>query len=120
MVVRIMIVITGVVAMAIASKLPNIINSANWSFAWITPLFFTLVFGLFWKQSRVGAAATMGVSWIVILLYTFTPLPSVLRITLPLIYIVLIDCIVVGVISYAVTKGERGYMILWKEEHGIR
>ena len=51
MVVRIMIVITGVVAMAIASKLPNIINSANWSFAWITPLFFTLVFGLFWKQS---------------------------------------------------------------------
>lgn len=120
MVVRIMIVITGVVAMAIASKLPNIINSANWSFAWITPLFFTLVFGLFWKQSRVGAAATMGVSWIVILLYTFTPLPSVLGITLPLIYIVLIVCIVVGVISYAVTKGERGYMILWKEEHGIR
>lgn len=120
MVVRIMIVITGVVAMAIASKLPNIINSANWSFAWITPLFFTLVFGLFWKQSRIGAATTMGASWIIILLYTFTPLPSVLGITLPLIYIVLIVCIVVGVISYAVTKGERGYMILWKEEHGVR
>ena len=68
-----------------------------------------------WCSSDDGAF-----SWIVILLYTFTPLPSVLGITLPLIYIVLIVCIVVGVISYAVTKGERGYMILWKEEHGIR
>ena len=119
-VVRTIIVITGVIAMLVASKLPNIINSANWSFAWITPMFFTLVFGLFWKQSKKAAGITMGATWIVILLYTFTSLPAMLGITLPLIYIVLIVCIVVGVISYAVTDGERGYMILWKEAHGVK
>ena len=43
-----------------------------------------------------------------------------LGITLPLIYIVLIVCIVVGVISYAVTKGDKGYMVLWKEAHGVK
>ena len=119
-VVRAMIVITGAIAMLIASKLPNIINSANWSFAWITPMFFTLVFGLFWKQSRTAAGITMGAAWIVILIYTFTPLPSMLGITLPLIYIVLIVCIVAGVVSYAVTKGDKGYMVLWKEAHGVK
>lgn len=119
-VVRAMIVITGVIAMLIASKLPNIINSANWSFAWITPMFFTLVFGLFWKQSRTAAGITMGASWIVILIYTFTPLPSMLGITLPLVYIVLIVCIVVGIVSYTAAKGDKGYMVLWKEAHGVK
>ena len=115
-----MIVITGVIAMLIASKLPNIINSANWSFAWITPMFFALVFGLFWKQSGTPAGITMGASWIIIMLYTFTPLPAMLGITLPLIYIVLIVCIVVGVVSYAVTIGEKGYMVLWIEAYGVK
>ncbi len=116
-IIRVMILIFSIIAMVVAPILPQIINSANWSFCWITPTFFILIFGLFWKQSKTAAGLTLGIPWLIILIYTFTPLPAMLGITIPLIYITGIAAIVVGVISFAVCKGERGYMTIFKETH---
>ena len=75
-VIRIVIVILAAVAIAIAAYLPPIIGAINWLFAWLIPVFFLFLFGLFWKRSRAVGFVTILASWIINLLWSFTSLPS--------------------------------------------
>lgn len=107
---RVMIVITGVAAMAVSSFLPTIVNGANWSFAWLCPVFWNVIYGLFWKRSRVAAGIVFAVSWILILLWTYTPAPFWMGLDgIPIPYITLAVSLVLGVALNLALPGEPGY-----------
>jgi len=107
---RIFIVISGIVAIAVSSFLPEIINGANWAFAWLCPIFWNVIYGLFWKRSQKAAGIVFAVSWILVLLWTYTPVPYMLGLGgIPVPFVTLGVSIVLGVILYATLPGEVGY-----------
>ena len=55
---RIAIVVLGGVAITVASALPPILASVNWLFSWLVPVFWVVVFGLFWQRNAAVAATT--------------------------------------------------------------
>ena len=111
-VIRIMVVILGAIAIAVASYLPPILAAINWLFAWIVPVFWLFVTGLFWKRSHGVAGATLAITWIANMIWTFTSLPAAiggLFGSLPNGYITLITSLAVIIIGNLTTKGEPGY-----------
>lgn len=108
---RIFIIISGIIAMAVSSFLPAIVNGANWAFAWLIPLFFNVIYGLFWKQNRKAAGATFAICWICVLLWTYTPVPAMLNLTgVPLPYVTLGVSLVGGILLNLIIPGGRvGY-----------
>ena len=79
--VRIVIIIAAVYGCILAQFLPQLVHAMNWLFAWMSPVFVLLLFGLFWKRSTQGAAATLTITWIVNCLWSFTPLASAIAST---------------------------------------
>lgn len=111
-VIRIMVVILGAIAIAVASFLPPILAAINWLFAWMVPVFWLFVTGLFWKRSHGVATATLAITWIVNMIWSFTALPASiggLIGSLPNGYITLITSLVVIIIGNLTTKGEPAY-----------
>ncbi len=107
---RIFIVISGAVAIAVSSFLPEIINGANWAFAWLCPVFWNVIYGLFWKRCPKAAGTVFAVSWILILIWTYTPVPSVLGLAgIPIPFVTLAVSLVLGIILNVVLPGEVGY-----------
>lgn len=93
-----------------ATFLPPIVAAINWLFAWLVPVFWLVVFGLFWKRSSGAAILTMVVGWIANSLWSFTSLPAALGMeTMPNAYITLVTTFVVGVPLLATMSGQAGY-----------
>ncbi len=121
-VIRIVIVILAAVAIAIAAFLPPIIGAINWLFAWLIPVFWMFVFGLFWKRSIKVGATTIIVSWIVNLLWSFTGLPAAIGGfigNLPNAYITMVLSIIVLVVGNLAVKGEPGYWKTAKKDEAL-
>lgn len=111
-VIRIGIVILVALAIAIAAFLPPILGAINWLFAWLVPVFWIFVLGLFWKRSTKVAGLTLAVSWILNVLWSFSPLPKAiggLIGTLPNAYITLLSALVILIVGNLAVKGEPGY-----------
>ncbi|QOX62171.1 sodium:solute symporter family protein [Anoxybacterium hadale] len=111
-VIRIMVVILGAVAIGVAAYLPPILAAINWLFAWMVPVFWLFVTGLFWKRSHGVATATLAITWIVNMIWTFSSLPAAiggLVGSLPNGYITLATSLIVIIIGNLTTKGEPGY-----------
>lgn len=111
-VIRIMVVILGAVAIGVAAYLPPILAAINWLFAWMVPVFWLFVTGLFWKRSHGVATATLAITWIVNMIWTFSSLPAAiggLLGSLPNGYITLATSLIVIIIGNLTTKGEPGY-----------
>ncbi len=107
---RIFIVLSGVVAMAVSSFLPEIISGANWAFAWLCPIFWNVVYGLFWKRCRTAAGIVFAVSWIFVLLWTYTTVPFALGLAgVPIPFVTLAVSIVGGIFLNASLPGETSY-----------
>jgi Na+/proline symporter len=110
--IRIMVVILGAIAIAVSAYLPPILGAINWLFAWMVPVFWLFVTGLFWKRSHGVATATLAITWIVNMIWTFSSLPTTiggLIGSLPNGYITLFVSLVVIIIGNLTTKGEPGY-----------
>lgn len=116
---RFFIIITGIVAMGVSSFLPEIVNGANWAFAWLVPLFWNVIYGLFWKRNKTAAGTVFAVSWILVLLWTYTPIPHMTGLNgVPLPYVTLAVSFVLGIILNAVLPGGKpGY---FKEQKAIK
>jgi SSS family solute:Na+ symporter len=107
---RLIIVVSGVVAMAVSSFLPEIVNGANWAFAWLCPVFWNVIYGLFWKRSTKAAGIVLAVSWLLVLLWTYTPLPFAIGLSgVPVPFVTLAVSIVLGLILYGALPGRPGY-----------
>lgn len=73
---RIGIVVFGVLAMGISVFMPPILNGVAWLLAWMTPVFWVLVYGLFWKRNQNAVIAGLLTAWILNSLWSFTDLPA--------------------------------------------
>lgn len=110
---RVMIVILALAALCVSVALPTILNAINWVFAWIVPVFWIVVFGLFWKRNSKVAGLALAVSWILNVLWSLTPLPASIGgfiggLTNP--YVTLIVSLVILIIGNLACKGEPGYL----------
>jgi SSS family solute:Na+ symporter len=107
---RIAVIVLGAVAIGFASFLPPILASVNWLFSWLVPVFWLVVFGLFWKRSPVVAVVTLLSAWVINCAWSFTALPSMLGMaTIPNAYITLAVTLAIGVAGNAIASGEPGY-----------
>jgi SSS family solute:Na+ symporter len=75
---RLTIVIVAGIAIGVAAFLPPILAAMNWLFAWLVPVFWVVVLGLFWKRHQGVAITALLLSWILNSLWSFSSLPSAL------------------------------------------
>lgn len=75
-VIRLTIIVVASIAIAVASFLPPILAAMIWLFAWLTPVFWILVVGLFWTRNSAAAIATLLAAWITNFLWSFSDLPQ--------------------------------------------
>ncbi len=107
---RMAIVVLGTVAIAVASALPPILASVNWLFSWLVPVFWVVVFGLFWKRNATVAATTLIVAWVVNCAWSFTPLPAALGMgAVPNAYVTLAVTLAIGVVGNLLMSGKQSY-----------
>ncbi len=84
--------------MSVAAFLPPILAAMNWLFSWLVPIFWVVLFGLFWKRSSGAAVATLVAAWIANSAWSFTELPQMLNMAeTPNAYITLVVTLVVGI-----------------------
>jgi SSS family solute:Na+ symporter len=108
---RIAICVLSVPAVLVAAYLPPVIEAINWLFAWLTPVFWLILFGLFWKRSNVAATVTLIVAWGLNSLWSFTPLASMIGMTgVPNVYVTLAVSLVVGGALTAALDGKPGLL----------
>lgn len=109
-VIRITIIVLGAIAMSVAAFLPPIIAAMEWLFSWLVPVFWIVIFGLFWKRNSNVALAMLIVAWVANCLWSFTSLPTELgmqAVSNP--YITLGVTLVIGILGNLLCAGEKGY-----------
>jgi SSS family solute:Na+ symporter len=74
--IRLTIVVVAGIAIGVAAFLPPILAAMNWLFAWLVPVFWVVVFGLFWKRHQGVAITALLVSWTLNSLWSFTELST--------------------------------------------
>ncbi|MDR1744463.1 MAG: sodium:solute symporter family protein, partial [Planctomycetota bacterium] len=115
---RLFIVLSGVVAVGCSGFLPEIISGAIWAFAWLCPIFWNVIYGLFWKRSRAAASIVFAVSWILVLLWTYTTFPQTIGLAgVPVPFVTLAVSIVGGVILNLILPGKISY---FKEQDQLK
>lgn len=106
---RIAIVVLASMAVVVAGYLPPIVEAINWLFAWLTPVFWLILFGLFWKRSNVAAVATLVVAWLMNSVWSFTTLKETLGLAqVPNVYVTFVVSLVLGGALTALTPGRPG------------
>lgn len=109
---RIGIVVLAGLAIIAAGNMPPIVSAINWLFAWVTPVFFLIIFGLFWRRSAMAATTTLLVSWVVNMLWSFTSLPAAMGAAeIPNVYPALICSLVVSIAMLLLTRTEPGLFL---------
>ena len=110
LVIRITIVVLGAIAMGVAAFLPPILAAMEWLFSWLVPVFWIVLFGLFWKRSSIVALSMLVSAWIANCIWSFSDLKVTLgmqAVSNP--YITLGVTLLVGVVGNIICDGEKGY-----------
>lgn len=95
-VIRLTIVVVAGIAIGVAAFLPPILAAMNWLFAWLVPVFWVVVFGLFWKRHQGVAITALLVSWALNSLWSFTSLPAAMGMAdAPNAYVTLVAALVI-------------------------
>ena len=111
LVMRIVIFVVAGIAIGIASYLPPILAAMNWLFAWLVPVFWVVVFGLFWRCNQGVAITALLAGWIANSLWSFTDLPaSVGMADMPNAFVTLAVSLVILVAGNLVRPGEAGFL----------
>ena len=78
------IIVIGLLAAALTFfNQPNVIRSITWLFAWLAPLFFLIVAGLFWKRNSTVAISVVVISWVVNCAWSLGPVKSAIVASIP-------------------------------------
>lgn len=125
--IRTVIVIVSLIAIGVASFLPPILAAMIWLFAWLVPVFFITMYGIFFKRHNGLSVATLIIAWVVNGLWTFSSLPIMLgfRRDVPPVdisfadnynaYVTAVVSIAVLLIGSFVVKGDKGLFKAQKE-----
>ncbi len=77
--IRKVILIIGVLAAALTFfNQPNVIRAITWLFAWLAPLFFLILAGLFWKRNSSVAFAVLITSWLINCAWSIGPIKQMI------------------------------------------
>lgn len=108
---RVIVIIAGLAAIIPAFFLPNILLSALFAFSLATPLFITLVIGLFWKRNSNAAFWTMVITLIISFVWEYGKLQSILGFPgwFGTTYVSLVCSLILGIGLTFVLPGERGF-----------
>ena len=116
LVIRIVIVMVAGIAIGIASFLPPILAAMNWLFAWLVPVFWLVVFGLFWRCSQIVAILTLVTSWTINCLWSFTGLSAYLDLTqLPNAIVTIVTALFCLIMGNFFIGGSEGYLLRVKK-----
>lgn len=108
--IRIGLVIGTIFCGILAQMLPPVIEMFTWLFAFMAPLFFLLVYGLWWKRSYIVGVGTFLIVYIVANIWTFTDLKFALGMQdVNMLYIVLVLSVVLPIIGNCIFKTKPGY-----------
>lgn len=115
---RIMIVVFGVIAIALSNFQPTVVTTINWIFTWAVPMFVMAILGLWWKRNTRAAVITMIVSWVANIVYVTCGIQTMLGAdNFHQVYLCLIISIVLGVILTAVLpNGKPGLLKVLREK----
>ena len=80
---RVIIIIGGLAAALTFFNHPNIILAITWLFAWLAPLFFIVVAGLFWKRNDRAAFGVVISAWVVNCAWSIGPIKALINSLLP-------------------------------------
>lgn len=108
---RLFIIILASLATIVGTFLPTIVAAVAWLSSFLAPVFFFLIYGLFWKRSEKAALITIGIAWIVNILWSLTPLPSVFGLADDInAYVTIGITLVIGTPLFAIMKDAKpGY-----------
>ena len=110
-VMRITILVVAGIAIGVAAFLPPILAAMNWLFAWLVPVFWIVVFGLFWKRNQAVAITTLAASWVANCLWSFTDVPALMNMAgMPNAYVTLVVTLLVLIPANLMVAGERGLL----------
>jgi SSS family solute:Na+ symporter len=109
-VIRITIIVLALIAVSVAAFLPPILAAMNWLFSWLVPVFWVIVFGLFWKRDSTVAVATLVSAWIANSAWSFSSLPAALNMPdVPNAYVTLAVTLAVGILGNLLSSSRGGY-----------
>jgi SSS family solute:Na+ symporter len=108
---RLTILIVAGIAIGVAAFLPPILAAMNWLFAWLVPVFWVVVFGLFWKRHQGVAITALVLSWLLNCLWSFTSLPSALGVPYaPNAYVTLVTALLILIPGNMLVTGSPGLL----------
>ena len=89
----------------------------NWLFAWLVPVFWVVVFGLFWKRHQGVAITALLVSWLLNSLWSFTDISTVVGFPdAPNAYVTLVVTLAILVPGNLLVSGAPGILRSKKTE----
>ena len=80
---RVILIIGALAATLTFFNHPNVILAITWLFAWLTPLFFIIVVGLFWKRNRSVALTVVICSWVINCVWSIGPARQLIATVMP-------------------------------------
>jgi len=113
---RITIVLLSITAIAVASFLPPILAAMTWLFAWLIPVFFIIIYGMFWKRSKLSALCTLISVWVLNFLWSFTDIASNAGFLKDNAMMALFVSLIVGIVTNMMFKGDVAYFHKKKED----
>ena len=120
LVIRAVIVIVAGIATGVASFLPPILAAMNWLFAWLVPVFWIVIFGLFCRCSQAVAITTLLACWFVNCLWSFTELPVHLGVArIPNAIVTIVTALLFIFVGNALIKGSAGYLSRIKNDQPL-
>jgi len=109
--IRLTILVVAGIAIFVAAFLPPILAAMNWLFAWLVPVFWVVVFGLFWKRHQGVAISALLASWLINSLWSFTSLPTLMGIpNAPNAYVTLLVSLGVLIVGNLLVRGKAGVL----------
>lgn len=80
---RVIIVIGALAAALTFFNQPNVIRAITWLFAWLAPLFFIIVAGLFWKRNSTVAITVLITCWVINCAWSIGPVKQAVIAVVP-------------------------------------
>ena len=80
---RVILIIGALAATLTFFNHPNVILAITWLFAWLAPLFFIIVAGLFWKRNRSVALTVVICSWVINCVWSIAPARQLIATVMP-------------------------------------
>ena len=80
---RVIFVIGALAAALTFFNHPNVIRAITWLFAWLAPLFFITVAGLFWKRNSTVAFTVLLCSWVINCAWSIGPVKQMIVAAIP-------------------------------------